>query len=74
LYAPTTAVPPEIATDQPNWSLAAPSVAFSWTGAPHVVPVRVKTQAQPAPDLPSTALPGAPTTAVLPEIATELPK
>ena len=67
-------MPPEKATDQPSWSEAAASVAVSSVGVPHVVPVRVNTYTAPAPVLPLTVLPGAPATAVLPEIATEVPK
>jgi hypothetical protein len=82
--APATAVlaSPEMATELPNASPPAPSLAARYPPAPasapagfcwlHVVPDRVNTYAAPAP----ASLPGAPSTAVFPspERATETPR
>ena len=61
--APTTAVEPEIATEEPNSSPAAASEAVSFACCDQVVPERANTYAAPVREF----LPGAPTTAVEPE-------
>src|SRR5215469_13405047 len=68
--APTTAVDLTMATELPNSSCLAPSAAVSLASWAQVLPERVNTYAAPVPWLPS----GAPTTAVDPDRATEIPK
>jgi len=68
-YAPITAVSPYTETENPNWSFAAPSLAFSYACCVHVLPLRVNTYAEPL--LPCSF---APITAVSPYTETENPK
>ena len=67
--APTTAVDPDRVTELPKWSPVAPSAAVSSARCDQVLPERVNTYAAPVFEF----LPGAPTTAVDPEMATEPP-
>ena len=73
LYAPTMAVSPEIATEMPKLSPAAPPVAVSWDCWVQVVPLRTKTYAEPCAAFAPTVSLYAPTMAVSPEMATEKP-
>src|ERR1700730_8946964 len=68
--APTTTVDPEIATEGPKRSLAAPSAGVSWACGDQAVPERTNTYAAPV----CKFLLGAPTAIVDPEMATEEPK
>ena len=60
---------PDTATEYPKKSSAAASAAVSLPCSAQVTPERTNTYAEPAPP----ASPGAPTTAVSPETATEVP-
>ena len=71
--APTTTVPPEMETDFPNLSSAAPSDAVSLEVWVHVVPFFLNTYAEPELEPPSSS-PYALTTTVSPEMETESPK
>jgi hypothetical protein len=68
------AVPPETTTEEPKWSLIAPSLSIRaepcWV---HVVPDRMKMYAAPCMSFVAIFLFGAPTTAVSPETDTEVP-
>jgi len=69
-YAPTMAVMPEMATDQPSPSPTTVSDPNSSAACFQPVEVLENTNARPR----KLALPDAPTTAVVPEMATDQPK
>src|SRR5215831_4606502 len=74
--APATTVSPEIATDNPSRLTEAPSEAVSfavWVRSVHPEPGLTNTYAVPCSVLAPTVASGAPTTIVLPEIATAKP-
>ncbi len=75
LMAPTTAVSPEIETEEPKWSEDALSLAVSLACSLHVVPptARTNTYADPASDIAPELAKAAPTTAVSPEREIEMP-
>src|SRR4051812_6599839 len=74
-WAPTIAESPRRATDQPNWSPAAPSGAVSTCCTVQFVPERTNTYAAPMDALPAALFsPYAPTRAVSPLTATDQPK
>ena len=74
LMSVVQAVSPLIATERPKPSPAAPSEAVSFCCSLQTVPLRVNTYAEPAFTPPGVSPPWAPTMAVSPLIATELPK
>src|SRR4051794_38954181 len=72
LAAPTKAVAPDNATAPPNLSPVAPSLAATFCCCVHTVPLCTNTYAAPMSELPPT--PNAPTSAVVPDKATDPPK
>ena len=70
---PTTAVSPETATEMPKMSFDAASEAVSFCCWLQRVPLRTNTYAEPL-SRPASSSPYAPTTAVSPDTATEMPK
>ena len=70
--APTTAVSPPTATEKPNASFAAASLAVSFACWVQLVPVRTNTYAEPE-FVPASSSHKAPTTAVSPLTATDQP-
>src|SRR5580700_1521701 len=74
LDAPISAVLPASATETPNASPGAPSLAASSAVWTQPVPLNEKTYTAPCSFWPPKALPTAPTSAVLPTTVSELPK
>jgi hypothetical protein len=71
--APTTAVSPEIDTDEPKLAPPVPSEATSFCCSLHTVPDLTNTYAEPARTPPDVSSEDAPTTSVSPETDT-IPK